>query len=66
MLDFAWYLQDNLGQYTDDNHAHFNGVYLNKWITKNLKYERKNSSLRTNNYDSDRSTKCVPSIFRIN
>ena len=36
MLDFAWFMFENLGEWTDDREAHFNGMYLDKWkIFKN-------------------------------
>lgn len=31
MIDFAWWLTNNVGQYSDDELAHFNGEYLKKW-----------------------------------
>jgi len=37
MLDFAWYLVENVGQYSCDKTAHFKEEYLNdfqKLITK--------------------------------
>ena len=36
MLDFAWFMFENLGEWTDDREAHFKGMYLEKWkIFKN-------------------------------
>jgi len=34
MLNFAWFLIKNVGQYSDDRMAHFEGKYLEKFKTK--------------------------------
>ncbi len=34
MLDFAWFLIENVGQYSDDEIAHFQGKYLEKFKKK--------------------------------
>ena len=34
MLDFAWYLIKNVGQYSDDRIAHFEGKYLEQFKKK--------------------------------
>jgi len=31
MLNFAWWLSNNLGQYSCDEKAHFEGKYLEQW-----------------------------------
>lgn len=32
MLNFAWWLHKNIGQYTDDKTAHFEGLYFDKYL----------------------------------
>ena len=34
MLNFAWFLIKNVGQYSDDRMAHFEGKYLEKFKNK--------------------------------
>ena len=31
MINFAWYFLKNVGQYSSDENAHFEGEYLKKW-----------------------------------
>ena len=31
MIEFSWWLIDNLGAYSDDKHAHFEGKYVDIW-----------------------------------
>jgi hypothetical protein len=34
MLNFAWFLVENIGQYSDDRAAHFEGKYLEQFKKK--------------------------------
>ena len=40
MIDFSWWLVKNIGKFSDDMQAHYNGEYLNIW--------RKSESLELN------------------
>ena len=31
MIQFAWWLSQNMNQYSDDEHAHFDGKYFEMW-----------------------------------
>lgn len=34
MINFSWWLKDNLYQYSSDESAHFEGLYLDEWKRK--------------------------------
>ena len=36
MLDFAWFLLENVGQFSSDRNAHFEGKYLEMFKKKKL------------------------------
>lgn len=40
MIEFSWWLTENLGNYNDDKQAHFNSEYLKHW----LKYYRNDNT----------------------
>lgn len=42
MLDYAWWLFKNLGQFTSDYHANFEGKYLEMWKLKTKQDENRN------------------------
>ena len=47
MIDFSWWLVNNLGRFSDDMQAHFNGEYLNIW-RKSESSEYRNQPIKFN------------------
>jgi hypothetical protein len=51
MLNFAWFLIKNVGQYSDDRMAHFEGKYLEQF-KKKIRYETKRNKFGNSNCHS--------------